>query len=148
MIARLKRLSDSMLYSIREVYKSEGLDIEPNWHLVFLFLKKYETRTMTEMAEAFQLSQPAIVKMINKMKERGYVDVVSDTADNRKRQLRLSKKSKKALPGFEKIWFGGQESIRKMLQKNEVFLDSLEMLEQDIRQQSFRERILQHRKTD
>ena len=80
LIARLKRSSDAILYSIREMYKSENLDIEPNWHLVFLILKKHETRTMTEIAEAFQLSQPAIVKIINKMKEKGYIDCKEDAA--------------------------------------------------------------------
>ena len=63
LIARLKRLSDSMLYSIRDLYKLEDIDIEPNWHLVFLILKKHKTRTMTEIAESFHLSQAAIVKI-------------------------------------------------------------------------------------
>jgi len=50
LIARLKRLSDSMLYSIRDLYKIKSVDIEPNWHLVFLTLKKHKMRTMTEIA--------------------------------------------------------------------------------------------------
>ena len=142
MIARLKRLSDSMLYSIRDLYREKGLDLEPNWHFVFLILKKYQTRTMTEMADAFGLSQPAVVKIINKMKKKGYIDILNDVNDSRKRQLQLSQRAKDELPTFEKIWNGGQKSIEEMLQENKEFLNHLEKLEQQIRQKDFKERVL------
>ena len=38
--ARLKRLSDAFVYSTKEFYKSIDLDIEPNWHMIFLILQK------------------------------------------------------------------------------------------------------------
>jgi len=144
LIARLKRLSDSILYSIRDLYKLENIDIEPNWHLVFLILKKHKTRTMSEIAESFHLSQPAIVKIINKMKKKGYIDIVKDTYDNRKRQLQLSQKAVSELPRFEKIWHAGQESIKEILEANQAFLDLLENFEQQIGQKSFKERVLKH----
>jgi len=144
LIARLKRLSDSILYSIRDLYKLENIDIEPNWHLVFLILKKHKTRTMSEIAESFHLSQPAIVKIINKMKKKGYIDIVKDTYDNRKRQLQLSQKAISELPRFEKIWHAGQESIKEILEANQAFLDLLENFEQQIEQKGFKERVLKH----
>lgn len=144
LIARFKRLSDSILYSIRDLYKLEDIDIEPNWHLVFLILKKHKTRTMTEIAESFHLSQPAIVKIINKMEKKGYIDIIQDTHDNRKRQLQLSQKAVSELPRFEKIWHAGQESIKEMLEGNQTFLDQLENFEQQIEHKSFKERVLNH----
>ena len=144
LIARLKRLSDSILYSIRDLYKLENIDIEPNWHLVFLILKKHKTRTMSEIAESFHLSQPAIVKIINKMKKKGYIDIVKDTYDNRKRQLQLSQKAISELPRFEKIWHAGQESIKEILEANQAFLDLLGNFEQQIEQKGFKERVLKH----
>lgn len=144
LIARLKRLSDSILYSIRDLYKLEDIDIEPNWHLVFLILKKHKTRTMSEIAESFHLSQPAIVKIINKMKKKGYIDIIQDTRDNRKRQLQLSQKAVSELPRFEKIWHAGQESIKEMLEGNQAFLDLLENFEQQIEHKGFKERVLNH----
>jgi DNA-binding MarR family transcriptional regulator len=148
LIARLKRLSDTMLYSIRDIYKLKSIDIEPNWHLVFLVLKKHKKRTMTEIAGSFQLSQPAVVKIINKMKKKGYINFVTDTKDNRKRQLQLSQKAIKKLPVFEKIWNAGQESIKKMLDKNGDFLHLLEKLEQQLEQKNFKDRVLNHLKNN
>lgn len=141
LIARLKRLSDSMLYSIRDVYKSKGFDIEPNWHFVFLSLKKHGKRTMTELSDSFGLSQPATVKIINKMKKKGYIDTVDDLSDSRKKQLQLSEKAKRELPQFEFVWNAGQASISKMLEDDVTFLSKLEELESLLRDQTFKERI-------
>ncbi len=114
LIARLKRLSDNMLYSIRDMYSLKGFEIEPNWHLVFLLLKKHKTRTMTEISDSLGISQPAVVKIINKMKKKGYLEVIVDDKDSRKKQLTLSKKAKKELPDFEKVWDCGQATIQEL----------------------------------
>lgn len=147
MIARLKRLSDSMLYSIREVYKKNGFDIEPNWHFVFLSLKKHETRTMSELADSFGLSQPATVKIINKMKMKEYVDFVTDSNDGRKRQLRLTAKAKSELPKFEEVWNSGQRSIGQLLEQNESFMNILDRLEDQLKEKSFDKRITENLNT-
>ncbi|MEP1097326.1 MAG: helix-turn-helix domain-containing protein [Cyclobacteriaceae bacterium] len=147
LIARLKRLSDSMLYSIRDVYKVERFEIEPNWHFVFLSLKKHGKRTMTELSESFGLSQPATVKIINKMKKKGYIDVVVDSSDSRKKQLQLSEKAKTELPQFERVWIAGQASITDMLKGDTTFLSKLEELESLLKDQRFEKRILNHLKS-
>ncbi len=143
LIARLKRISDSMIYSIRDVYKMKAFEIEPNWHLVFLALKKHGSRTMTELSEAFGLSQPALVKIINKMKQKGYLDFIKDEKDSRKTQLRLSQKAKEELPQFEEVWNAGQNSISIMLAERHEFLSQLGELEQLIKKKNFKERILE-----
>ncbi len=143
LIARLKRLSDNMLYSIRDMYKLKGFEIEPNWHLVFLILKKHKTSTMTQIADSLGLSQPAVVKMINKMKKNGYLEVVVDTNDSRKKLLRLSKKAKKQLPTFEKVWAGGQATIADLLEKNRTFTKQLDNIERQLEEKSFKDRVLE-----
>ena len=94
------------------------------------------------MAEAFHLSQPAVVNIINKMKKKGYIDCTSDTHDNRKRQLQLSQKALRELPRFEKIWKAGQQSLEEMLESNEAFLELLEKFERQIEHKAFKERVL------
>ncbi len=142
LIARLKRLSDSMLYSIRDLYKLKDFDIEPNWHLVFLILKKHERRTMTQISDSLGLSQPAVVKIINKMKKKGYVEAAGDARDNRKKQLQLSRKAIEELPAFEEVWKAGQATIEGLLKDNETFTSQLENLEDLIEYRNFRDRVL------
>ena len=144
--ARLKRLSDAMSYSIKSLYKQEGLDIEPSWHLVLLYLKEHQSATMTEVADAFNYSQPAITKMMKKMVNRGYLLQKMDPSDSRKKLLSLSQKALQELPKFERIWEAGQNAIRKMLMENEAFLSGLEEMELAHQKVNFQERVYQELK--
>lgn len=141
--ARLKRLSDAMSYSIKSLYKHEGIDIEPSWHLILLYLKEHPSATMTEVAEAFNYSQAAITKMMKKMVNRGYLLQKLDPSDSRKKLLSLSQKAVRELPHFEKIWEAGQQAIRKMLIENEDFLAGLEKMELAHQEANFQERVYQ-----
>ena len=141
--ARLKRLSDNLSYSIKELYKVEAVDIEPSWHLVFLILLKEEEVTMTEIADALRFSQPAMTKMITRMKNKGYVDLVNSEKDNRKKIIKLTKRARDEMPRFERIWDAGQKSIREILESNMDFFSSLEEFENQIKIKSFKVRALE-----
>lgn len=143
---RLKRMSDLISYSIKELFKHENIHIEPSWHLVLLILKKHKARTMTEISEAFNISQPAMVRMIDKMAKKGYIDIIEDKTDKRKKQLKLSKKALKELPKFERVWDAGQKSIKDILKGNKEFISSLEKLEQQLDKIDFKERALRYLK--
>ena len=138
--ARLKRLSDAFVYSTKEFYKSIDLDIEPNWHMIFLILQKNERMTVMEIAEALRLSHPAIVKLINKMKKHGYIKSEIDANDARKYQLRLSEKALEKLPQLEKYWAAGNESVAEIMNHNREILKQLEMLEENITKEDFKQR--------
>lgn len=146
--ARLKRLSDAISYSIKDLYKSQDLDIEPSWHLVFLILKNEKEVSLTEIADALNFSQPAMTKMITRMKNKGYVEISISGKDTRKKLIFLSKKAKKELPKFEKIWDAGQKSIRQILKDNMDFFSNLEEFENQILLKSFKDRALENLKND
>lgn len=144
--ARIKRLSDSLFYSIKELYKSQGIDIEPGWHLVLLILKEKKRVSMIEIAEMLNLSKPAVTKMINKMQGMGYVIIVSDKNDARKKMLELSEKAKRELPGFGKVWKAGQKAVQQILEGNPHFMDSLSAFEKNQSEESFSERAIKNLK--
>ncbi len=68
--ARLKRISDNLLYSSKDLYKFLNLEIEPNWHLIFLIFSDKDTLTITEIAEELRIFQSGVIKIVNKMKEK------------------------------------------------------------------------------
>ena len=138
--ARLKRISDLLLYSTRDLYKSLDLEIEPNWHLIFLLLKREESLSVTEIASRLQFSHPAVIKMVKKMKERGYLFSVADGIDARKQLLSLTRKAKSDLPKFEKIWDTIQSVIEELLGDENVLFQNLRLLEKNIKEKSIKER--------
>jgi len=141
--ARLKRLSDSMFYSIRELYAEKKLEIEPNWHLIFMLLKENKVSTITEISKVMKLSQPATIKMVEKMKQKGFIDIVTDNRDRRRKLLQLSEKALKELPEFEKVWLAGKKAMIEMLAENQEFLSSLKKFEEQNKQMSFKKRMLE-----
>ena len=132
--ARIKRISDSIMYDSRKVYAAINLDIEPNWHLIFLLLKQEKELTVTQIAQALGFSHPAIIKIVNKMKSRGYLISSPDNKDSRKQLIRLSKKAIKVLPEFEKEW----EKMKKVLDTiiDEELATLLDKLESKLQQKS------------
>ncbi len=139
--ARLKRLNDAITKDIKQMYLSEGVDIEPSWHLVFLYLEKHKTCTLTETADAFHISLPAAFKLAKKMKRKGYLEIQKDKNDNRKKVIKLTPKARTQLPNFERIWDAGQNAIRDSLANNKSFLSSLRKFEKAMEEKSFKRRI-------
>lgn len=138
--ARIKRLSDSMFYDSKRYFSNYHLDLEPNWHMVFLLLKAEKELTVTEIAKRVKFSHPAIIKITKKMKEKGYLESLPDASDNRKILLRLSKKGLKQLPIFEEQW----EKVDRVLKEvvDEDFLAKLAEIEDKLNTLSISERFL------
>lgn len=138
---RLKRLSDAFIYQTRDFYREHESDIEPNWHMIFLLLQKNEKMTVTEIADTLQLSHPAIVKLINKMKKRGYIDSEIDPQDNRKYHLMLSQKAIKKLPVLEQYWIAGEKALEELLGFNTRLLEEIKKLEDRMAEADFKTRM-------
>lgn len=140
--SRLKRLSDALLYSTKDLYKSEGLDIEPNWNLIFRLLQEHDNMTITEMADTLQFSHPAVVKIVKKMKRKGYIDTREDNQDKRKQVLSLTPKAHRHIAVFKPYWEAGTEVTRDILADSPHFMDELERIEQKINEANYKERTL------
>lgn len=136
--ARIKRISDVLMYDARKVYEDLQIGIEPNWHLIFLLLKKNKQLTVTEIAHHLKFSHPAVIKIVKKMKAKGYIEAITDVKDSRRQLLQLTEKSKEALPIFEKEW----DKIEIIIQEfvDVEFLDKLNKIEDKLQEKGLFER--------
>lgn len=140
--ARFKRISDAMIHSGRQMYKSLGWDIEPNWYLVFCLLEEKGARTVTQMADDLGYTHPSMVNMIKKMQLAGYVEAVSDEQDGRKQWVKLTEKSTQHLPEFHRLWNGGISWAEELLPPETGFLELLSKLETQLKERDFKDRTL------
>jgi ribosomal protein S18 acetylase RimI-like enzyme len=140
-VTRLKRVSDAMLHDGRRVYKKLGLDIEPNWFVIFRLLKDRGELTVTEIAAEIGFAHPSVISIVKKMAAAGYVKESRSSDDNRKRMLSLTPKAMRKLPEFERIWEAGTAAYKRMLSDVDMikFIDTLEA---NYREKSFAERAL------
>ena len=139
---RMKRLSDAMMQDGKRMYKEMGLDIEPNWYVIFRLLKCEAELTVMEIVERVGLTHPSVITMTNKMMAAGYLSSRQCNLDSRKRHLTLTEKAIKKLPEFEKIWDAGERGVIKVLEGTQIIKD-LETLESLYREKGFQERTLE-----
>ncbi|MCP4460959.1 MAG: MarR family transcriptional regulator [Cytophagales bacterium] len=139
---RLKRISEAIVHSGRNMYKSLGMDIEPNWFLIFKLLTKHEQLSVTEIAKKLHFSHPSVITLVSKMKERGYLQTFTDPIDSRKQLFELTEKAQTNLPEFETVWKAGTKGVADLFPADNNFLDQLETLEIQLSQSDFMERTL------
>ncbi|MCK0132531.1 MarR family transcriptional regulator [Flavobacteriaceae bacterium F08102] len=138
---RLKRLNDQFVYQTKQFYDDLGVDIEPNWHMIFLLLEKEERLTVMDMANATRISHPGIIKLLNKMKKNGYVSSKKDVDDQRKRYWFLTKKAKEKLPELHTYWEAGDLALRELLENNDELLTLLQVVEKNIYEIDYTQRM-------
>ena len=142
--ARIKRLSDNLSSSIKSLYLAEGIDLEPSWHLILLLLDQRGPTAPSEIGAALGLSLPAVTNMVKRMQRRGYVDVMANQSDGRRREVQLTALAEERFQEFRAVWEAGQESIRELLQGDEAFLTELAKVEGALAQRSFDARASRH----
>lgn len=138
--SRIKRINDALLYSTREFYKAQDLDIEPNWHLVILLLKEKGQLSNSQISEELQLSHPAVVRMINQMKAKNYVNAKEDETDSRRTLLELSEKALKEMPELEKCWDAGVETMKEITKNKELIFEVLQDMEKQLEEGNYKTR--------
>ncbi|MFY0625515.1 MAG: MarR family transcriptional regulator [Reichenbachiella sp.] len=139
---RMKRLTDALMQDGKRMYKELGLDIEPNWYVIFRLLKSEGELSVMQVAERVGLAHPSVISLTNKMMKAGYLSSKQSATDSRKRILTLTQKSIEKLPAFEKIWNAGDRSVTKVL-KGTQFIKDLEILEKRYGIKGFRERTIE-----
>lgn len=140
--ARIKRLSDQLLYSARKVYENLEMDIEPNWHLIFLILKREKALTVTEIASQLGFSHPGVIKIVKKMRNSGYLQSIPDENDSRKQLIQLTTKGTAALPALEQKWNEIQQTIQGFT--SPTLLKELSLIEGKLAKQNLYERFVEH----
>ncbi|RXM53053.1 MULTISPECIES: MarR family winged helix-turn-helix transcriptional regulator [unclassified Chryseobacterium] len=138
--SRLKRISDRMSHDVRKFYKEFGIDVEPNWYLVFMLLQKKGEISITDIAEPLGYSHPSVVVIVKKMTEKGYLVIKKDSEDKRKQMISLSSKAIGILPQLEKVWDSCEKAILKLLSEDLSILSYLNTIDEELKNESFHNR--------
>lgn len=140
---RLKRLSDALMHDGKRMYKTLGLDIEPNWYIVFRLLKHENSMSVTEIAERIGMAHPSVIALTNNMTRAGYLSSVQCARDSRRRLLKLTDKAYKMMPRFEEVWNAGEVVIVQLLEDTKL-LAHVEVLENRLLERGFSARTIDH----
>lgn len=138
---RIKRIADAFLHDGRKLYKELGLDIEPNWYIIFKILKLEKKLSVTEISEKVQMSHPSIITLTDNMIAAGYVKTRPGRVDGRVRMLELTRKAKIRLPELEKMWDAGEVALASAFEDIKG-LELIGEIEKRLNKSGFRDRTL------
>lgn len=139
---RLKRISDMLMHDGRRLYKELGMDIEPNWYLIFNLLETRGELSVTDISEVLQFSHPSVITITNKMEKAGYLLSEKSASDNRKRVLRLSLKAKEDREKFAPVWAAATQGITEALEGLDA-LSFIDKLETRLQSKNFKQRAIE-----
>jgi DNA-binding MarR family transcriptional regulator/predicted GNAT family acetyltransferase len=141
--SRLKRLSDTLMQDVAEIYKAQGIALNPAFFPLFNLLYLHGPLAVTEAAEGLNVSHPAISKLSKKMQAEGWITKVADPSDERRQLLKLTPQSEALLLEIKPIWHEIKQHLdRLMAEQEHPLLNALNEFESKLAQQSLATSIL------
>ncbi|MDA9554914.1 winged helix DNA-binding protein [Pelobium sp.] len=139
---RLKRLSERLSNDVSKIYKESELDFEAKWFLILELLSRQKLMAITEIADALQLSHPAIIQFVNELLNKKLIKASTDKKDGRKRIVALTASGKKTLEKIAPILASIQQENKKWIESGSAnILQILNELEQALDEQNMYQRI-------
>ncbi len=139
---RLKRLSERLSADVSKIYKESEVDFEARWFLILSLLESRKLMAITEIAEALQLSHPAIIQLVQELVQKNLIKTSLDKHDGRKRLVSLTATGKKTLDSIKPILVSiKEENIKWINAASANLLTSLMELEKALDQQNMYQRI-------
>jgi ribosomal protein S18 acetylase RimI-like enzyme/DNA-binding transcriptional ArsR family regulator len=129
--SRLKRLSDSCMSEVKQIYATAGVDFEPKWFPLFYMLYKQGEITITEAAANLGMTHPHISQLAKEMLKAKLIVSRSNKTDGRSRIIALSTQGKNMANKLEPLWQTIKQAVSDITYDAEPgFLMHLEKMEQ------------------
>lgn len=139
---RLKRLSDTLMEQVAEVYQSENVEFNPRFFSILTALSNSESSTVVELGKNIGISHSAVVQTLALMKKEGLVVFSNSNTDSRKTEVRLTPRAKALNHVLAPTW----ERLREVLQdvvteERKTLMQHLEGLETELSTNSLIQRL-------
>jgi MarR family transcriptional regulator, organic hydroperoxide resistance regulator len=139
--ARLRRMNDIFSKDVTRIYAEHQLDFETRHFILFYLISQRNGIGIMEIAEELSLTHPGVIHLARELEKKGFIESVKSDDDARKRLLRLSKKGKKALPVFQKLWDKILRLNKQLMNAQQHhLLKSLQEMEALLEEQSYYKR--------
>ena len=115
----LKQIHDIMEKNANNVLREQDLTISQSGVLVLLDEKEGKTASFKELEKDFGVSQPTMVGILNRLVQKGLVEVLTDSEDKRIRKAHLTQKGADKCKEGYKHMNSAEEQLLKSLKDDE-----------------------------
>jgi DNA-binding MarR family transcriptional regulator/N-acetylglutamate synthase-like GNAT family acetyltransferase len=142
--SRLKRLSDTFMRDVKNVYKSLYIDFDPYHFPIFKTIHDEQSISIGDLSTALQITQPAVTQFVNTLKKKELISITSDKNDGRKKLISLSTKGTQLIERLQPIWRIMQEEVQAFIDREPTtFMDHIQLTERRQQEKSLYHRIME-----
>lgn len=142
--SRLRRLSETFLSDVNEIYKAHKIKFDAAWFPVFYILSRQESVSIKDIADQLAVSHSSISQLVSALQGKGFVKTTADTADARRKVVSFTPKGKKLQKQIEPIWNALAKAMEDMTETgrhSKVLLKAITETEQQLAEQSLFNRV-------
>ena len=100
----IKKLGASIQRDVAEACKNRDSRFDPKLFPVLYLLQKFEKCTVQKLAENLQITHPAVIQILNKLKELNFIGTMSGLQDKRQTYARLTENGKELLNNWLELY--------------------------------------------
>jgi DNA-binding MarR family transcriptional regulator len=142
--SRLKRLGDTFLNDVNQIYKSHNIQFDASWFPVFYILSQKEEVSIKEIANDLNVSHSAISQLVTNLQQKGLIRSVTSKKDARHKAITFTAKGQKLLEKIQTVWDTLQQAMEELANENiqsKKILDALTAIEKNLQKETVFERV-------
>ena len=141
---RLKRLAERLQGDVAHVTERAGLPVQPGHYALLATLDEYGPMTVNALAEAMQISQPAVTRTLSRLLDMGLVESSRLHRDQRHKTITLTLEGRAVLVSSKlRVWPQVEAAVIGMLKGlSGSFLEQIAAIEASLAERPLSERAL------
>ncbi len=145
--SRLRRLSESFLSDVNDIYKAHKIPFDAAWFPVFYILSQEGEVSIRQISNQLGISHSAASQMVSNLQEKGYIKSSVSKKDARHKVVAFTPKGQKLLQKIQPVWAALQTAMRELgggEEESQKLLYALTQVEERMEKKTLFERIEDH----
>lgn len=142
--SRLRRLSETFLGDVNEVYKAHKIKFDAAWFPVFYILSRQGTVSIKDIADQLVISHSSVSQLVSALQQKGLIKTTTDLADARKKVVEFTPKGRKLQQQIEPVWAALNSAMAALAEEgkhSKVLLKAIGETEQLMAEKSVFDRV-------
>lgn len=140
---RLQRLSEQIRKDGAGIYKAFGIEFEPKWFPVVYTLSAKKVLGIVELATEIGYTHPSTISLLKEMEKEKLIRSKKDKHDERKRLVQLTLKAEELIQQMEPVWELMVIAMTEATATRDNLLQAISQVEENFKEQSFLQRVVQ-----
>lgn len=142
--SRLRRLSETFLGDVNQLYEAHQLSFDAAWFPVFYILSRKETVSIRDIADELLISHSSVSQLVSALQQKGLVRTTADPNDARRKVVAFTPKGRKLQQQIAPVWTALSQAMEALVNEgkhSKVLLKAIGEMEAGLARHSLFDRV-------